>query len=727
MTVLNRLNPGLQRWIKEQGWNGLRAIQEAALDPILEGEDCIIEAPTAGGKTEAVLFPALTRAAGNRRDDSVQVLYIAPLRALLNNLELRGEQYAQCCGLHAFKWHGDVSQNNKVAQLKTPPHLLLTTPESIEAILLRKADWRRFFAGVNTIIIDEAHNFASGDRGGQLLSLMERLEQGTGRRPQRIAVSATVGNPDTMCKWLTGDRHPARRIHVEGTANPKSDFLVRHFDADLDSDDLPIQDRAGMRLLNALCDEVRGRRTITFVRSRHQAENIATAIQSYTKTRPIRVRTHHSAISKFFREEAESLIQEKGEQGLESIISTSTLELGIDIGELDRVLQLGALSSSSAFLQRVGRTGRRAGSARYFHGFTETSEDLLLLAATVSLGEENRSESLRLNQRAFHLLAHQLLCLCLQEHGINKEQAWHLLKRVYVFSRIKYSEYSAMIDHMLDKDYLHLADGVLAPGLATEQRYLTGNWRKLFAVFDSAPLYDVFNGRTQIGTLDTAFVEGLTPPFLFTLAGRLWRADTISYANHTLQARPAPKGEAPKWQSFGGPDIPFETAQRAGELLHRFRDLPDFLDDAARDALEAVRGGAEQRPDWRPLGLECRVHGGGRATLTTYAGDRLNRTLARLLSARGLATTGNYGSVDIKKGPKDLDELERLIEDTLDGLAGADSSTDYSSLLLETQKAWRFSPFAPMLPEALIKAALIDGTTDLEGLRAFLAKARRLS
>jgi len=123
MSGLERLHPGLQQWIKEQNWNGLRPIQHAALDPILAGESCVIEAPTAGGKTEAVLFPSLTRAA-QAPGRSVQILYIAPLRALLNNLETRGERYAQCCGLHAFKWHGDVSQSSKVASLTNPPHLL---------------------------------------------------------------------------------------------------------------------------------------------------------------------------------------------------------------------------------------------------------------------------------------------------------------------------------------------------------------------------------------------------------------------------------------------------------------------------------------------------------------------------------------------------------------------------------------------------------------------------
>ncbi|MCK4830897.1 DEAD/DEAH box helicase, partial [bacterium] len=189
------IHPELQKLIVEKRWKELSPIQKAAIPIILNGTDCIIEAPTAGGKTEAVLFPVLTRASSNKKK-SVQILYLAPLRALLNDIELRAEAYAKACGLHCFKWHGDVSQEEKIDELRNPSQLLLTTPESLEAILLRKAGWQLFFSDLEVIIIDEAHNFASGDRGSHLISLLERLEKSIKRLPQRIAVTATIGNPE---------------------------------------------------------------------------------------------------------------------------------------------------------------------------------------------------------------------------------------------------------------------------------------------------------------------------------------------------------------------------------------------------------------------------------------------------------------------------------------------------------------------------------------------------
>lgn len=720
MSGLERLDPGLQRWIKEQNWSGLRPIQDAALGPILEGANCVIEAPTAGGKTEAVLFPTLTRAAENPRD-SVQVLYIAPLRALLNNLETRGEDYAQCCALHAFKWHGDVSQSRKVANLKTPPHLLMTTPESIEAILLRKAGWRDFFQALDTVIIDEAHNFAGGDRGGHLLALLERLEAGLGRPLQRIAVSATIGNPEAMCQWLMGTREPARRIQVPSAHVQKNDFLIHHFDGSGDTENTPISERAGMRLLKTLTGEIRGRRGITFVRSRSKAEDIAKAIQQYSAGR-IKVRTHHSAISKFFREEAENLIQQAGEQGIETIISTSTLELGIDIGELDRVIQIGALSSPSAFLQRVGRTGRRPGIPRHFRGMTQNAEDLLLLAATVSLGVEHKSESLRLRRREFHLLAHQTLCMALQNHGITPDQAWQVLSHAYPFSGIRRREYKRLIGHMCQQEFLREADDVLVPGLVAEKQYLTGSWRKLFAVFSTAPLYEVLEGRTQVGTLDTAFVESLEVPFYFTLAGQLWKAERVDLENHIIQASRAKEGIAPKWDTFGGPDVPLETAQRAGELLHGYRSLPDVLDTSARAALAARTRDRPARSDWSPNSLEFYFSGGGRAVLRTYAGDTLNRTLARLFESRGLRVKGSYASLTIEKGPTDPEEFREMLWKILFEVASAKSPGPFMERLNQGQKAWPFSPFESMLPKELTRAALVDQTTDLPGLQRFLVE-----
>jgi ATP-dependent Lhr-like helicase len=691
--ILASLHSGLQRWVRESGWPGLRPIQKAAIPVILSGSDCVVEAPTAGGKTEAVLFPALTRAATGRGEaDGVRVLYLAPLRALLNNLQMRGEEYAAACGLEAFKWHGDVDQQKKIHTLSLPPALLMTTPESLEAILLRKAERAAFFSGLQTVILDEAHSFAAGDRGGHLLSLLERLEDLTGRSPQRIALSATVGNPDAMLHWLAGgSRQPGRRVRVIGSPGER-DFRVHLFSDRGEPGEDPEQS-GKYRRFRTLLDLLPGKRSLVFVRSRAGAEKLAKGFADLNDRLPpsrrIRVQTHHSAVSKFFREEAEQLIQmasRVSEDRLDAIISTSTLELGIDIGALNRVVQMDALASPSGFLQRVGRTGRR-GEPQFFRGLCTKPDDLVVLAAAVNLGWKLRSENLILLRRAFHLLAHQLLCLAL-----------------------------------VDQDYLRCADGVLVIGDATEREFLRAGWRRLFAVFDSAPLYEVVHQRQPVGTLDAGFVEALEVPFYFVLGGKVWKAEAVDAKSRIVRAVRSRSGDAPSWTSFGGPGVPFETAQEAGELLYGYEPLPEFLDPEARDMLEVLKGHRSERA-WYPGGFVIQVEAAGSARIITFAGDRINRTLARALECLEIGRcAGRYDEVELKKGLEGRAELEAAIGGAIERIrTGVWSEAEALAIdLQQIQPLWPFSPFVRLLPRDLWAAALLEQTLDCEGLVRFL-------
>ena len=398
--IINLIHPGLQKLIQEKNWEkGLTDIQLKAIPIILKGEDCIIEAPTAGGKTEAVLFPSYTRVS-KIKANSVQVLYLAPLKALLNDIELRAKKYSEVCGLHCFKWHGDVSQKDKIDDFINPSQILLTTPESLEAILLRKAGWHQFFSELQIIIIDEAHNFATVDRGCHLITLLERLESKINNRPQRIAISATIGNPNDMLNWLAGsERKIGKRISVNTLTEKEKDFEIQFFYDSIDSNNQEIQ--ASYLRLSAIYKLLFNKKSILFGGSRTNCESIASAILKLNSINkrilPIKVRTHHSSVSKHYREEAENRIKIKNdiESGIDGIISTSTLELGIDIGNLDQVIQLDSISSSSSFLQRVGRTGRRKGKPQFFRGMILKEEDLILLTAVVCLGLKNISEKIK--------------------------------------------------------------------------------------------------------------------------------------------------------------------------------------------------------------------------------------------------------------------------------------------------------------------------------------------
>lgn len=720
--VVDLIHPGLQKIIQDKGWkSGLSPIQKIAIPTILTGTDCIIEAPTAGGKTEAVLFPTLTKAAQNKKS-SVQILYLAPLRALLNDIELRAEEYSKACGLHYFKWHGDVGQKEKINAFQNPHQILLTTPESLEAILLRKAGWQNFFSGLEYVIIDEAHNFAACDRGSHLVSLLERLETKIHNVPQRIALTATIGNPDAMLDWLSGRKRPkGKRIHVRSSTEKPKDYKILFFDPLRQVEDKP-ETQSAYRRLKYLYELLPLKKSIVFGGSRRNSEAIATAINqlnlNHKRKVPVNVRTHHSAVSKFYREYAESHIKIKNdlEGSIDSIISTSTLELGIDIGELDQIIQLDSLSSSSAFLQRVGRTGRRENKPQFFRGLCTKKDDFIILTSVVSLGRKGISEKIQLPQKAFHIMAHQLVCLCLQHYGINPNSAWEVLHNISCFSQIKENEFHNLIDFMLKEEYLRKVDGELVIGETGEKSFLSSNWRNLFAVFESGPVYEVYEGKKHIGTLDSAFVEVLDAPFHFVLGGIEWEAYNIKTESRIVFVKKSFTGDAPKWVTFNGLDVPFETAKEAGKLL--FSDSPiSFLSDEATevfsDEREKLMYLAWTNEKWVIELFSKKVF------IWTFAGDRINRTLSNLITSLGIGkASSSYENITIKNTDISKDEMQERISKLFSTMQTS-SQNDlelFANLLKKSFRLVPFSKFAKCLPETLWAEALSERVFDFEGL-----------
>ena len=346
MTGFDRLHPGVQHHVVNSlGWSGLRPLQDEAIAPILDGEHVLALAPTAGGKTEAAVLPLLSRIAteGWR---GLSVLYVCPLRALLNNLHPRLERYAGFVGLRAGLWHGDVGASARNKIFDEPPEILLTTPESLEAILMStRRDHAGFFAGLRTVVIDEVHAFGGDDRGWHLLAVLERLSAVTGRDLQRIGLSATVGEPERLLDWLVGSSTgPARVVAPDmGSAAPPELTL----------------DHVGS-LNNAATVISRlhtGEKRLVFCDSRARVEELAVGLRE----RGVRTFVSHSSLALDERRQAE----ERFHQGTNAcIVCTSTLELGIDVGDLDRVIQIDSPTTVASFLQRLGRTGRRPGTTR---------------------------------------------------------------------------------------------------------------------------------------------------------------------------------------------------------------------------------------------------------------------------------------------------------------------------------------------------------------------------
>lgn len=343
----------------------------------MDGEDAILLAPTAGGKTESATFPMLS-AMGEKHWAGTSVLYLAPPKALLNNLVHGVDSYAQWLGRRAALWHGDTPESVRRRIRTESPGFLLTTPESLEAMLIRvKTDHMHMLGRVRTVVVDEVHAFAGDDRGWHLLAVLERLERLTGQRIQRIGLSATVGNPDTLLTWLQGaspaDRPgrvvaPGVTLPASGTASAGAENLPRPA-GEVELDYVGSLANAA-KVISALH---KGEKRLVFCDSRKQVEELGAALRA----RDVTVFLSHASLSADERARSEQAFAEARDC---VIVSTSTLELGIDVGDLDRVIQIDSPSTVASFLQRIGRTGRRAGTSRNCL-FLATRPDAFLQAA----------------------------------------------------------------------------------------------------------------------------------------------------------------------------------------------------------------------------------------------------------------------------------------------------------------------------------------------------------
>jgi ATP-dependent Lhr-like helicase len=507
-----QLSPRLQHGIAHTlGWSSLRPVQEQTIEAILTGRNCVVLAPTAGGKTEAAFFPILD-IVYREQLTPICALYISPLRALLNNQEPRLIQLTNLVGATAFKWHGDVGQAARRRFLAEPDHVLMTTPESLEVMLISpRIDKPRLFGGLRFVVVDEIHNFAAGDRGAHLMAVLERLARYTPFDVQRIGLSATVGDPAVIGCWMQGSSQ--RSVVVIDPPREPTSRLIR-IDTYDDAEELAFR----------VAPLAGGRKTLFFVEGRRLAEGVKQALADVAALGYV----HHSSVGRELREEAEQAFT----YGYDSqcIVCTSTMELGIDVGDLDAVLQLDAPATVSSFMQRMGRTGRRPGSQAEMNFFCGDEMALLRAVALVNLARQGWIENVRPTHHAVHVLAHQALAQALQFYGVRRDQIREAAQRAQPFSRITGEEFDHLLDHMVATDILSATDGLLVLGDEGEKRYGRRNFLALYSVFETPEEVRVLTADHRvIGTLQTWFVRqvGEGEGFIFVLAGRAWQVQHL--------------------------------------------------------------------------------------------------------------------------------------------------------------------------------------------------------
>jgi ATP-dependent Lhr-like helicase len=548
---LASLDPSLaHHLVSTLGWTTLRPLQRAALEPVLRGDDALLLAPTAGGKTEAAVFPVLTRMAAEGWT-GLTVLYLCPLKALINNLLPRLETYGGWAGRRVALWHGDTPAARRQAILAGPPDILLTTPESLESMLVgTSVDHRRLFAGLRAVIVDEVHAFGSGDRGWHLLAVLERLSRLAGRPLQRIGLSATVGNPGELLNWLQGSSAGQRPGVVVG-GNPDPPALTDP-EPDLQLDYVGSIANAA----KVIAELYRGEKRLVFADSKRLVEMLGAELRA----RDVTTHLVHASLALDERRRAEQAFAD-GRDCV--IVATSALELGIDVGDLDRVIQLNAPATVAAFLQRLGRSGRRTGAVRNCLFLAIEQEQLLAAAGLLLAWGRGFVEPVAPPPEPRHIAAQQLLALCLQEGRVG-EQLW----REWLPLPALTEEADEITAHLIGHGFVQREDGMLFIGPEAELKFGRRHFMDLMAVFTAPPEFTVLHGREEIGRTDPVLlVDRVDGPRLLLLGGRTWRVTWTDWKRRRCFVEQAEGGGRARWLGASPGGASFELARAMRDVL----------------------------------------------------------------------------------------------------------------------------------------------------------------
>ncbi len=603
MNIFDRYAPFVQDFIYRNSWESLRAIQVAAGDAIFNtDENVLLSASTASGKTEAAFFPILTLFSEDM-PKSVGAIYIGPLKALINDQFMRLNDLCEEAEIPVWHWHGDVSASHKAKMLKNPSGILQITPESLEALLLHKhAAIAKLFGDLRFIVIDEVHSLMRGDRGGQTLCLIERLSKAAGVNPRRIGLSATIGDLEETGKFLasgTGRGTVIPRIEAKGV---KWRLSMEHFyisgkqsaDGKEPKEALPVlenpTDTAPENAdpgLGYVFEHTRGKKCLVFVNSREECEAVTTTLRSYceAKHEPNRFLIHHGNLSQSFRETAEAAM--KDDDFSMTTVTTATLELGIDIGRLERAFQIDAPFTVSSFLQRMGRTGRRdLPPEMWFVMREEQPEPRAMLPETIPWTliqgislvqlylEERWVEPPKLDRLPYSLLYHQTMCTLASCGEMTPAALASRVLTLSYFHRITKDDFRIMLRHLLETDHIQRTEnGGLILGLAGEREV---NSFKFYAVFKENEEYTVRSDSQELGTI----VKSPPPGEKIAIAGQVWVVTEVDHKHHLVYCEEV-KGKVPAYFGECPGDINTKVLERMRESLRENKTYPYVMANAA--------------------------------------------------------------------------------------------------------------------------------------------------
>ena len=736
MNVFERYAPFIQDYIYRSGWKSLRSVQNAAGEAIF-GTDkhVLLTASTASGKTEAAFFPILTLLTENP-SATVGVLYIAPLKALINDQFGRLGELCEEEGIPVCRWHGDASQSQKRKLLRHPAGILQITPESLESLMINKhMEIPSLFGDLRFIVIDEIHSLLRADRGLQTFCLIERLCRLAGCSPRRIGLSATIGDPEAAGCFLAAGSAVGTVIPKLGGEKEVWRLSMEHFfntapQADEDSPEPPAESAPAVEEasdkaptgadpgIGYVFEHTRGKKCLVFTNSREECEAVCQMLRQYCEENrePDRFLIHHGNLSASYRESAEE--EMKDDDSLISICATATLELGIDVGRLERAFQIDAPFTVSGFLQRMGRTGRRGAPSEMW--FVMREEHPLARAmlpesipwylvqgvALVQLYIEERFvEPPRTDRLPYSLLYHQTMSTLASCGEMTPAELASRVLTLSCFRRISPEDYRLLLRHLLELDHIcRTENGGLIVGLAGERIV---NSYKFYAVFQENVEYTVHSGSEQLGTI-------VKPPPVgekIAIAGRVWAVDEVDHKRHSVWCTQV-RGRIPAYFGDVPGDIHTHILERMYGVLSEDKGYPYLMPHAASRLAQARDVFRKSMMSERPL-----VSLGGKLwALFPWLGSYAFLALERFLKLRCGRQLGLKGLNSSR--PYFMQFSTQVCEAEFYEIVCAEAEKDFDPLeLVYPGEVPVFEKYDEFVPPELVRKGFACGVLDIAGMK----------
>jgi len=696
------LSEPIRKFIRDKGWEQLRPIQNAAISKILSSdENFILASKTASGKTEAAFLPILSKV--NFNDSGVQVLYISPLIALINDQFYRVEELCKNLDITVTKWHGEANKTLKDRLIKQPTGIILITPESLEAMFVNKPfNVKQLFSNLRYVVIDEIHSFIGTDRGTQLKSILSRLQRINSNSFSIVGLSATIGDYNEA-KRFTGDELKTK-VLLDRTAK-EINALFRFFKNE--NEELPLE------LLKDLYIETKDNKVLIFPNSRGRAEEVAVKLKKISdrvKGHP-NYFSHHSSVDREVREYVEYFAKNNKRHSF-CISCTSTLELGIDIGSVDEVVQIDATHSIASLIQRVGRSGRKDGESSNLFLYATTQWTLLQSIACWLLYKESFIEPPEKNEKPYDILVHQAMSITKGHSGIRLTELIKQLKENSAFNLIEQSEIEEILQHLIEIDFLEKLQHEVIIGVDGEK---VVNSREFYSVFKTEENFKVVNAGNTIGEIP--FSPQIIEDENILLSAKIWKIKFVDHKAKKIEVIPAKDGKKPMF--FGGGAVVHQKIrEKMFEVLYSKTEY-DFLDEPSFDEIEMMRKDfavfdIKDLQSERPL-LTTEKH----LQLFTFTGTRINRTIQLLLNIAGIKNTldDSSSSFDIEVPKQELISKWNYLSFPL-----TDIDTHISTLLETNPTLLDFSKWGIYLPKSYQIKLVKNKYFDIEYTKELLSK-----